>query len=177
MSDFDQNAEKRVKQIFEDAEKISLSPTPYLKTRILAEVRSSELEANGKSWKRWAIVSPVAVAVILLITFLLWTPAFKVSINQHVLVKVEVKQIKDLKVAYAEIELPEGVAFYSDRYPEMNSQRILTLGWSPSPAKSHLPFIIQSSTPGTKTIRVKFFDESRTLVIEKSLKISFKSSA
>lgn len=174
MTDNNKNDEKRVKAIFQEAQKASLESDPFMKTRVLAELRIAKEKKRGLFWKSLAFASPVAVAAALLLVFFFSTPSFKASVNSNVLVKVEIKEIKS-QIAYAEIDLPTGVQFYSSSYPEIALDRSLVLAIDDDFINGHIPIVIKSEETGTKKIKVNLLDQDKRTIEKRFIKINFTS--
>jgi len=100
---------------------------------------------------------------------------FRAAIDTPFVVRVDVEELKAYQIARAEIELPHGVFFYSQKYPEIQDQRSLALAWNAEINNTQLPFIIRSSETGSKIVTVRFFDFEGRIVATRELKINFKS--
>ena len=59
---------------------------------------------------------------------------------------------------FAMIELPAGVYFYSERYPDLEGLRTVTLAWNDTMDVSHLPVVVQAKEAGAKKIYDQFYD-------------------
>lgn len=176
MGEFEKDTEERVRQIFRSDERAEFKPSQLLEVKVMAELDRLDSEVSKKRWKWFAILSPVAVSALFLIFLNFQEPHFNVSVNRQVVVKLEVGDVKSLPIAYAEIDLPEGVEFYSERNPEIIKERSLMLAWESVVKNSHLPFVVKSSSGGMKRINIRFFDDMMNLVSEKSLKINFRDA-
>jgi len=149
-----------------------------MKTRILAELRERQGKRKLNFWKALAFASP-ALSLALVAGF--WYAGLQNSANysahvgDHVLVRVEVEQLKDQGVRFAEIELPAGVSFYSERYPELKERRTVVLAWNDQMDVSHLPVVIQSQAAGAKQIKIRFQDSEHHTVKERQVTIRFSA--
>jgi hypothetical protein len=177
MHDKDKENELQIKGIFAEAQKTELAPSAFLKTRILANIRGLQMEKQNRIFKRFAFAAPIAAIILVLLIIFIPESGMQIMTNQNVLVKIEIKEIGSLDIAYAEIDLPDGVTFYSVRHPEINSQQNITIAWTPQTETSKLPFIINAKTAGKKAIKIKFFDDNNNLVKEKSLNINFRANS
>jgi hypothetical protein len=177
MNERSNNDEQRVKEIFRQAERNPLEPSPFLKTRILARVREAKAERSRFHWKVWALAS--SAATLLLLTVILWPmkSALIANVNQQVAVRVEVKALDKNIVAYAKVELPDGVSFVSTKYPELEKEREVSLAWMPEFDRSGLPVVIQASSVGKKTIRILLLDRNNAVRETKEVTITFQGSA
>jgi hypothetical protein len=171
------NNERRVRQLFRQAEQIALEPSPFLKTRILAHVREARAEKSGLRWKVWALAS--SAVSLLLLAVVLWPvqSSLIADVNQKVAVRIEVAALENNVVAYAKVELPEGVSFVSTNYPELQSAREVSLAWMPEFERHGLPFVIQASSAGKKTIRILLLDRTDTVRKTKEVTITFLGAA
>ena len=78
--------------------------------------------------------------------------------GEAVAVKVEMEGAKSSEIAAAEVQLPDGVQFYSRNHPEWGRQHELTFALEASIENSRFPFVIQSNESGTKVVRIRFLD-------------------
>jgi hypothetical protein len=154
-----------------------LQAPPFLKTRVLAHWREKEARARNLRW--WQRVAATSLALSL--SLVLWVTlrsgssvqSFQATANQPVAVKVEMHELKMAEVAQVEIELPEGVQFFSLKYPDLQSHRKLSLAWNPTLDSASLPFVIQSSLVGKRAVKVRFLNGKNELVTERTLEIEF----
>ena len=175
MRDYENKNEEIIKSIFQEAEKLPLDSDPFMKTRILAELRIAKERERSLIWKSLAFTSPVIVAAVLLLVFFFWSSSFKAGINQNILVKIEIKEIKS-QIAFAQIELPEGVSFYSKSYPEISRDRTLLLAIDDSFVTGHIPIVIKSSEAGSKKLKINFLDANKRSIEERFIKINFRDA-
>lgn len=126
-------------------------------------------------WKRFGwISSSIACGLVLWIMF--FTNGFmKATVGTPLLVNVEVSELKDAQIAYAEIELPAGVSFFSKRFPELSGQRVLVMNWQIAVQNSHLPFVVQGGQAGKRVIVVTFYDSDRQVIARKEVKVRFEN--
>ncbi len=176
MTNYEKENEQRIKTLFQEAQKQPLDSNPFLKTRILAELKLAKEKKRSLMWKSFAFVSPLVVAAALLIVFFLQSSSFNAVINQNILVKIEVKEI-DPKVAFAEIELPDGVYFHSKLYPDISKKRTLLFVIDESFLGGHIPIVIKSEKTGSKKLKVNFLNSEQKSVEKRFIKINFDSSA
>ncbi len=165
----DQN---QVAEILKTLKSVELNPSPYMKTRVLAHVRERAHARKVRIWKWFGILSPIASMMIVAGFFYLTQPNFKAEINQPILVSVEVKQVNTLHAELAEISLPDGVFFYSKKYPELKEKRTLTVS-AEAFANGSLPLVIKSENTGKKSIKVQFKDNNNQIIGEKVIQIKF----
>jgi hypothetical protein len=91
--------------------------------------------------------------------------------GQPFLVKVELKDL-DRGTNFASIELPEGVYFYSEKFPEVRNERKLEFAFQ-SIKSTQLPFVIHSDSKGEKEITLTFFDKEKKIITHKTIHIRF----
>jgi len=174
------NHEALVKQALREVKSIGLASSPYLKTRVLAELRDRKQDSilsKIKLWKRIALVSTSLCLGLTLFSFYKQTPneqMLQASINIPYMVKLSINEFQG-KFESAEISVPDGVTFYSKSYPAIQKQRILELEWENSLGRSHLIFVVKGMELGEKKVKVKFYDSQGALISEKTLKIDFRT--
>lgn len=165
---------KKVQQILESAKNVNLpTSAPFMKTRVLAILEERKNAKKMLFWKWIGFLSPVASVVAFVLFTYVSTPTFTADIMQPVMVKVELKQASDIEVAFAEIELPEGVFFYSAKFPELKDKRSIRVAWSALKA-NELPLVVSSNHTGKKTIQINLKGQDENKVGEKKIQILFK---
>ena len=181
MNDLDTQTEQSVKRILAEARRAAPEPSPYLKTRVLAELRSRNQERKLRVWKFLALGSGAFSALIVASLFLVSKSAkdgsYVAQVNERVLIRVEVEKLQGQGVKFAEVELPKGVQFYSERYPELKDLRSVTLAWNESMDLSRLPVVIQATEAGSKKIRIRFLGSDHALLKEQQVTIKFAKGA
>ncbi|MEQ1877154.1 MAG: hypothetical protein ABL958_10940 [Bdellovibrionia bacterium] len=161
---------------FASARQMDLQPSPYMKTRILAELRDRKSRTQSVSlWKRVAVACSAMAAVALIWTSMSKSTAFEAVVNQPYVVKVEMAELQKELIATAEIALPDGVTFYSENYPELREKRNLELAWNGDLKQAVLPFVINGGHKGLKEVKVRFFSADKKVVAERVLKIDFRT--
>ena len=174
MVDSNNDDEGRIRQIFRVADEELSGPDPLLKRRILAHLEEAAIQAKLRRWRRWAILSPLAAALLLLVIFAQRPGAFEAQVNTAVLIRVEVEELRGSDIAYAEIELADDVSFYSKTYPELEGEREIRLAWIDRYEKDALPIVVQASRPGLKRVKLRFLDRNDAVLEERELKIDFR---
>jgi hypothetical protein len=165
----------QVANLFQKAREIELEPSPYFETRVLASCRLFQRQQSHiMKWRFFGLVSSCAAA-LLLILFLSQTEngVFKANIHKAVAVRVTVEQAPDQMVAFAQVDLPEGVYFYSKRYPGLREQRRMRLPAELFSKQKELPFVVMAENSGKKTVRVSFFDSNDNFLYDKRFNINF----
>ena len=181
MIDVKNDDEGRIRRLFRAAderlaadEELS-GPDSLLKTRILAHLEEAAIQAKLRRWRRWAILSPLAAALLLVAIFAQRPAAFEAQVNTAVLIRVEVEELRGSDIAYAEIELVDDVTFYSKSYPELGEEREIRLAWIDRYEKDALPIVVQASKPGLKRVKLRFLDRNDAVLEERELKIDFRA--
>lgn len=151
-------------------------PSPYLKTRVLARVREEKRKASRVRQWLWGFCGATATGAVAMIAWIqVSSPTFKAVAHQPVAVRVDMKDLGGKNIARATVELPEGVQFFSKKFPEIAAKTSLDL---PVAAAPHaLPIVIQADEAGMKSVKVRFFNEENRFVAERVLKIQFKRSS
>jgi hypothetical protein len=175
MVDSNREIEDRIRQLFAAGDETLPGPSPFLDTRVLARLRENAQRATLRRWRRWAIVSPLAAAALVLSIFLYRPAEFQAPVNTSVLIRVEVEELRGSAISYAEIELPDGVIFYSERYPELAGEREIRLAWFDRYEEDSLPIVVRASKPGLKRVKLRFLDQDETVLEERQLEIDFRA--
>lgn len=152
--------------------------SPYLKTRVLAELRAgAQRPQTIWSWlgTRWAAGAAFSVAAVALGTFSFLTrdAGYQAVADQPVAVRVDMKEFKSKGISHARVELSKNIHFYSQKFPEVRAKESLELSWKDGLLPSTLPIVVESNEKGTRTVRVKFFNDENRVVAERVLKIRF----
>lgn len=164
---------------FHKAKKIKLK-TPYaLETRVLAVLRDRKKEGSRfHIWRGIALAGWVGCLTLALVTLTKWDfydffPKYQIKIDQPAVVRIDLKPLEAEKAVYAQIELPEGVYFYSEKNPELIEKKRLLVAWTPDSKKRSFPFVIRGHEPGTKLVSVNLFDQENNIISQRHLRIKF----
>lgn len=178
-NDRSEQLEMEVKTLLRGLRQEKLEPSPYLKTRVMAQVREASVPRLSLS----ALFRGVAVASTLVIAAVvgLWQfsspdESFQASAHQPVAVRLDIKDLQNQKISRASVELPKGVQFFSKRFPKIQEQDVLQLSFNEeqaNPMPAALPIVIQAGEAGMKSVKVRFFNQDNRMVAEKTLKIRF----
>lgn len=162
-------------EVLVKARNIKFEPSPYMKTRILATLREKNQRTQKFVWYRNIAFLAAPIMIILLVLTLRLTQDIHIApAYQAVAIKVDIQKADEVEIAMAEIELPEGVIFYSQAHPQINEQKTLSLDWSKIGAKiTSLPFAVKANVLGEKKIKVRFFDKNKQLFQEQIIKLKF----
>ena len=175
MLDSNDDIENRIRQLFSAADEALPEPSPFLETRIRAQLEENATRAKLRRWRRWAILSPLAAAALVLSIFVYRPAELRAPVNTSIVIRVEVEELRGSAIAYAEVELPDDVTFYSEKYPDLHRERELRLAWLDRYEKDALPIVVRSSTPGLKRVELRFLDQNGTVLEERQLEIDFQA--
>lgn len=167
--------DQALKALFGRASSLPLEPSPFLATRVLAEVKARSREK--RKLRFWQALSG-SLAVSFAIAFVLLKPAaspdgLEAGINKPHVVMVKVQEASRAQIASAEVELPDDVYFYSETFPGLKERRELKIAWSQETDKPYFPFVVKSDHTGTKLVKVRFRDRSGGVLLENNIQIHF----
>lgn len=181
MSDFpSQNEQQRLEGLFAQAAALPLEPPPFLATRVAAQAAAKLRDRRQLSfWRRLsaglAACAAVAAVVVVVVVVGKRPPAspetLAAVVNKPHVVMVKLQELPAL--ASAEIELPDGVYFYSESIPGLKEKRELRLAWSPG-AKPYLPFVVKGETEGARQVTLRFRGAGGELLEERRIEIFFR---
>ena len=175
----DKQIENDVKGVFDQLSQVPLRANPYLATRVMTELQARNRNRGLRFWKTLAVGSS-AVSAALVVAFVMLSlrgPAFEAFVDRPFVVKMEVTDLRNHPIAKAEIQLPDGVYFDLDQFPELRNERSLTLRWRNQGTSEFIPFVLTSNVEGVKRVTVKFYDEQDNYVGEKSVDIKLRKGA
>jgi len=174
ISEKDRLLENSVRRIFREVEH-SFEAPPHLKTRVLATLRERNRNSlKLRFWKVLACASSLACVVAITLSFIQDpVPTYAAVTGKPFVVRIELEPFRKEGIRFAQIELPEGVTFYSEKYRDLENTRELKVAFAWNQNYANLPFVIRSSLRGSKKIRVRFLDESHHTVLEKMINLKF----
>lgn len=181
MSDNEQKPhqnEAKMQNLFAAVNKLEMSPSPYLKTRVLAHV--NEAQNVKKTLLFWKFLSAGSMAALVLVGVYVFnfiqTSQKQPDANQSYVIHVNFDQDDLTKVAKAEVVLPDDVYFKSSK-GKIYQQRNLKLPIQVKNAgRGKLPFVVASAVAGEKNIQIRLLDENDQLIREQSIKFNFAKS-
>jgi hypothetical protein len=150
-----------------------LSPSPFLKTRVLAHLE--EKMAKNSRWRLWPVLSTSSglFTVILIIWFYLISSATLQGVEgEELLVRYQYKSMSP-QVESVDVVIPEGVKFQSHRHPHIRHLRTLKVSGERVRRLGYLPVVIKSIESGKKWIQFIFRDHDGRVVKEKKVPIHF----
>jgi hypothetical protein len=171
----DLEIETQLKKLFARARELPVPQDPFLKTRVLGGYRSKAGKIEKSfAWKWLALASSaLSLSLVAWIYISSQSQIYKAAMNEAVVVRVEVQDLQKMQIARADIELPEGVHFYSQAHPELSAERSLSVAWNGAANQTKFPFVIKSEASGKKMVHVSFFDSHNKLVATRDLEIRF----
>ncbi len=172
-------APAEIKTVFNGLRQLPHEAEPYLETRVLAQLRERRKHGNSLVWwKRLAIGTSAfsALAVALLVVWFVRGTTYEAFVDQPFVVRIELKDLNQEKIAKARIELPPGVRFDIEQYPELKDAKTLTLHWTKQDSTGVFPFVLSATEAGLKTVKVKFFNAKDDVVAERVFNLRLKGS-
>lgn len=156
--------EQDIKAMFTNVADDSLSPSPYLKTRVLARLEERKETGRKLLFWRFAAAAGVVLAVLFALLPLNKQEKFDSGVGTPFAVRVETGG----QIAVIELELPEGLEFYSAKHPEISGLRSLRVA---AGEKRSIPFVLKSDRAGEAEVKVRFFGPENTLIAEKNIRV------
>ncbi len=176
MNDFPNKEEHdKLQRLFAQASAVPLDPPPFLATR--AAAHGAAMHRSRRQLFFWRFLSAgLASAFAIAFVFASYGPSshsnrLAASVNKPHVVMVKVQELPSL--AAAEIELPEGVYFYSESIPGLKERRELKLAWAPG-AKPYLPFVVTGDSEGMRQVTVRLRDSDGKVLEERKIEILFR---
>ena len=166
--------ESEVKTILSKLNQEDLLPHPYLKTRILAVAR--ELRATERKLFFWKMFSTLSMACLVMSLYFhpFTNHQNSIPLNTPYVIHMNFNDQESTHVAIAEIQLPQGISFHSEKNLSLREARQLRLPvFLTKDGRYKLPFVVVASGEGTKKIHVRLFDKDNHLVKESFIKVNF----
>jgi hypothetical protein len=167
--------EAQVHSVFVRLRDVHPEPSSFMKHRVLARI--SERTESKELWF-WRVLAGGALSLCAILA-LRGTGTHPANDNiayaeQSYVIQVALNDSRIQEAVAAGIELPEGVSFFSKTHPEVAELRTMELTFKPGKEGStRLPFVVKAQTPGTKQIKMKFYNVNRELVYEKFVSVRF----
>ena len=167
---------KKSAAIFGRVKKLEMQPSPYMKTRVLAQFREKRTKSlRLRFWQVLAVGSGLLAAGLVFVMFAGPTGNglghYGAVVDRQIAIRLDLSA-ESPQVAYVEVQLPDGVHFYSKSYPEFASLRTLTLD-RPAGSSQSLPIVVLSNQAGVKDVVVKFLGSDKQVIAVRNLKIKF----
>jgi hypothetical protein len=177
----DENQDLKLERIFKSVREVEMEASPFLAARVVARLR--EERRAGRQLMIWKVISGAALtlaAVAVVWNVRMNAPQTDKSalVAQAYVIHVDFDETEVAAVDHVEVELPEGVRFYSKtRAAELANVRKLKLPISRAFAgRNKLPFVVQSSVAGERQFTVRLFDEANHLMRERLLTVNFSGT-
>jgi hypothetical protein len=180
------NSENDIPSALKALRELQVEPSPYLTHRIHANLKAQDQISTRRSWVRpwlWPSVSLALglVLVVILSSRDLFAPsAERLStsaqylLNQPYLIKVDIRSLGSVDVAYAEVQLGDkNIHFSSQEFADVQEMDRLVLAWDQMLDKQYLPIVVQGSKSGQSVVTVKFYDKFNQLISSKEMTLSF----
>jgi hypothetical protein len=154
-------------------------PTPqHLATRVSAHFADrTRAKRKLRIWQLLAVCQ--GAAFVLFLAF--WTvqnserKVLTAAVGEPYMVYVPLTGDWRPQLDRVEISLPEGMKFYSKKFPGIQEKRTLTLSLNSLRDSQNLPFAITSEIKGKHAVSLRFFDQNGKVLEERSLNIRFHS--
>lgn len=167
---------------------VKLQASPYLASRVLAnlelprEDRRSQASLFSFLRSRFAAMT-VGLAVVAVLAYQ-WGSHPKVQneaqykVGSPYMVKVDIRELKDTDIAYAEVVLDgQNIQFSSKAFADVNETKKLMISWDQLLTKQYLPVVVKGNKEGEAKVTVYFYDRNNKIVQEKQMALSFKDKA
>lgn len=167
-----------VRKFFRQAEARLPEPSPFLPSRVMAELRGRQHgQRRLRFWQVFATSALFVVFGVVATRFLSPDSGFSALTGKPFVVRVDLEEIKQRQLEYASIELPAGVHFVSKEHPEIRSQNRIEIDLVGEMDLTNLPFVIESDSAGEKTIRIRFYGHNQhdLALAQREIKIHFRT--
>lgn len=163
--------EQKLGDLFQGLRESKGSPSPFLKTRILARVE--ENRRNNKLLFFYKSVTGFCLAILLVITINSQFSTESMLIGKNYVVNVDLKEVSETNISFAKIILPKNIVFVSKNNPSLSSKRELSIDWEYLAQNRRLPIVIQGIQSGKMVVEVRFYDKKNKLIRTKKVKLNF----
>lgn len=158
------------------AKRVQARPQPFHLAKLKRDVSSSSPKSSLHFWKYFALGN---FACLLLVTTLLFKSHFspsdplahKVKVNEAYIVKFDLQPMRTLQAQLVEIELPEGIVFYSQANPSVADKRSIYISIDVLEQMKALPIAFRGQEKGEREIAIRFLDEAKNLIDKKTVKV------
>lgn len=160
---------------------LDVQPSPYMKTRLMAQFEDMKKQKQVLWWQRWFFVAPLTASFVLIISFVsiqMLSPQQSVlNLNQPYIVKADLRSFSEIPPAFVQVELEEGLEFSSKKFSKINEMRTIYLSWEQLAGKQYLPVVVRGIQKGTPKVLIKFFDQKNQLIKTESFQLHITSEA
>ena len=171
------NRNEQYDELMGSLKSIQVEPSPYLKTRILANHKQLNEKKSGlPQWVGILIGSMVTACLAFLISWQMFEkPAGQlVATGQPYLVKADIRKMNELKPAYVRVELIGAVEFSSAKHKHIREMRSLKMSWEKLAGKQYLPVVVKGLEDGESHVKIQFYDENNNLIESKDYQFNFQ---
>jgi hypothetical protein len=170
--------------IWDMAKKADINPSPFLATRVMAEVKASKKDPV-QIWKYLTSTFALSTAIFCFLFIKTNTnheqptnvAALTAQPLQAQVISLEFNDDDIKYIAEAEIVLPDNVQFVSKNRPEISKERSIRLPLKVSRlGKTRLPFVISALEKGKHTLKLRFYNLEEKMVKEKSITVNFAAN-
>ena len=166
-------------QALQSLKSLSVEPSPFLKTRVLAHAREQR-QSKISFFKKYFLIPSItaALAILVSISYLQKkdsaVPTY--AMGKDYVIRMDIRPFKDEPIAYAEIVLDdENVQFSSIKFSEISAQKKMTVSWENLVEKQFLPIVIKGLKAGSSKVVVNFYDANNNLVKTQDVNLKFKA--
>ncbi len=179
----DEQAEKATKKILGAAHAVKYEGPANLENRVLYTLLRERESKPRFSLTAWFNVGLATACSILIGFFVIQNASNKsfsvAGLDRPLLIRVEIPTEQDLSKSeatfFAMVELPEGMEFYSGRFPEIRNQRSLRVDLA-SLSEKDFPVLVKGTSLGKREVTVRFFDQSQRQIAVQKVKLWFQEA-
>ncbi len=168
--------EQEIKQLFQKDRKTIFEPSSQTLAHVLRAIHSQpELKKAKSKTAIWMASATLSLAIVAGLAWTVINQGHAAQLGSHVMVRMDFQNMgKSSDIIKGEIELPNGVEFYSQQFPEIKDQRKLEFDAEGVFAQGQFPFLVRTTEKGVQEIKVKFYNSQNQVVAERSYKINVK---
>ncbi len=178
---WNEKEEKITKHAFEALRKLRAPEdlaNRIMVARVANQIEGEKSKASGVwFWKLSSALGAVATMTLLFLYSQEATTLHHASTHENLSVQIDIQDLQQElmanQVKYARIDLPDGVEFVSERFPEIKHRRSLVVKWSNENLPSEIPFLVKGTQTGSKILTVHFFGEGDRKVSTRKMKVRF----
>ncbi len=150
----------------------------FLETRVLSEYRSNQKHSHQLFvWKSIALTLSLLIIAFVGFYQIQYHSTFQAIAFQPIELQIDLKEARSSKIAYALVELPDGVQFYSKKFPEVGNKKSLKFNLAKKIDKfDYYSIVVHSNSVGLKKIKVHFFDSESKLISVRDMDVQFMTN-
>ena len=180
MQEWNDKDKKQYEEAIKALQGIHAEPSPYMKTRILANVREAEAQKQKAfPWLQLVFGSLAAAALAVVITFQVMptSQGEVVALGKPYLVKADLRLLEEADLSYVKVELVGSVQFSSDKFEHIKEMRSLTLSWDKLVGKQYLPVVVKGVEKGESHVKIHFYNDAGEVVKTQDYQLDFTREA